>query len=127
MMLSQGAEAILVVQDDGTLVKERTSKSYRNPLLDASIRKSRTKRETNLLVKAAKLVNVPKVHPSPSSDKFSIKMEKINGLKVRDFLLQTDLDWTVVSELCEKIGMSIAKLHENDIIHGDLTTSNMIV
>jgi len=30
-------------------------------------------------------------------------------------------------QLCQKIGESIARLHNHDIIHGDITTSNMIL
>jgi Kae1-associated kinase Bud32 len=30
-------------------------------------------------------------------------------------------------EVCQTIGRNIAKLHDADIIHGDLTTSNMIL
>ena len=30
-------------------------------------------------------------------------------------------------KICEKIGENIAKLHEANIIHGDLTSSNMIL
>jgi Kae1-associated kinase Bud32 len=29
--------------------------------------------------------------------------------------------------VCEKIGESVGKLHNNNIVHGDLTTSNMIL
>ncbi|MAG50631.1 Kae1-associated kinase Bud32, partial [archaeon] len=30
-------------------------------------------------------------------------------------------------KICEKIGKNISILHDNDIVHGDLTTSNMIL
>ncbi len=125
MILSQGAEAIIRIQDDSTLVKERISKSYRHPALDYSLRKARTKREANLILKAGKLVGVPKVELS--KDKFLLKLEYLKGNKVRDFLLGNNLDMAKMSNVCEQIGASIAKLHENDIIHGDLTTSNMIL
>ena len=34
---------------------------------------------------------------------------------------------SLVQKLCEKIGTSIACLHNNDIIHGDITTSNILI
>ena len=50
-----------------------------------------------------------------------IEMEHIDGTKLRDFLHKNH------KELSKEIGKKIALLHKNDIIHGDLTTSNMIV
>lgn len=32
----------------------------------------------------------------------------------------------VEAELAEQIGAAIAKLHASDVVHGDLTTSNML-
>jgi Kae1-associated kinase Bud32 len=49
-------------------------------------------------------------------------MPFIEGKKISETL--EDLDW---EDICQKIGASIAKLHDNNIIHGDLTTSNMIL
>jgi tRNA A-37 threonylcarbamoyl transferase component Bud32 len=34
---------------------------------------------------------------------------------------------TVLDELVDKVGAYIALLHSNDQIHGDLTTSNMML
>ena len=49
-------------------------------------------------------------------------MDFINGKKLSENL--DDLDnW---KEVCLKLGENIAKLHDAGIIHGDLTTSNMI-
>jgi TP53 regulating kinase-like protein len=46
-------------------------------------------------------------------------------------VIYSDIDITKFSKLIEKIinnlGEAIAKLHNCDIIHGDLTTSNMII
>ena len=49
-------------------------------------------------------------------------MEFISGRKLSENLDELK-DW---KEVCEKIGENIAKLHDLNIIHGDLTTSNMI-
>ena len=46
----------------------------------------------------------------------------IEGKKLSENLEK--LNWKII---CKQIGISIAKLHDNNIIHGDLTTSNMIL
>jgi TP53 regulating kinase-like protein len=52
-----------------------------------------------------------------------IKMEFLDGKK-----LSKTLDKEKDSiRICKKIGENIAKLHDAGIIHGDLTTSNMIL
>lgn len=48
-------------------------------------------------------------------------MPYIEGKKLSEHLEQ--LEWR---NICKIIGNQIAKLHDNNIIHGDLTTSNMI-
>jgi len=116
-IIARGAEAVLI-EDDSTLIKERIKKGYRIPQIDENLRKMRTKHEANLIIEARRAgVPTPQVF---DVDDFSIKMQFIDGKKVKDILDE-------MPELCEEIGKSIAKLHSFNIIHGDLTTSNMIL
>jgi len=118
--IQQGAEAILIHKNN-LLLKRRTKKSYRLPILDEKIRKQRTKKEAKLLEKAEKLIPVPKIKKVDEKTK-EIDMEFIDGKK-----LSENLDKIKNAEkICKQIGENIAKLHDNGIIHGDLTTSNMI-
>jgi len=118
-IIGRGAEAILI-QEEGFLVKDRIKKSYRLPSLDEKLRKQRTKKEAKLLEKASSLIPVPKVIKTDEKEK--IEMEFIEGKK-----LSGHLDGLKDAEkICEQIGENTAKLHDADIIHGDLTTSNMI-
>jgi TP53 regulating kinase-like protein len=55
----------------------------------------------------------------------AITMEYIKGKQVKQLL--DGLPETKRQELCIKIGESIAKLHHHGLVHGDLTTSNMIL
>ncbi|MCX8158907.1 MAG: KEOPS complex kinase/ATPase Bud32 [Candidatus Pacearchaeota archaeon] len=120
-IIAKGAEAILVHKDD-KLIKKRIKKSYRIQILDEKLRKSRTKKESKLLEKASKFIPTPKIISSNENNK-EIIMEFINGKK-----LSTHLDSLPNAiEICNTIGKQIALLHDNDIIHGDLTTSNMIL
>jgi TP53 regulating kinase-like protein len=120
-ILCQGAEAI-ILQKDNQVIKNRVKKSYRLKELDEKIRKHRTKSETKLLEKASDIINTPK----PFSSEFNkIKMPFINGKKLSEHLDNFSLDKQ--KQICRQIGESISKLHDADIIHGDLTTSNMIL
>ena len=119
-IIGMGAEAVLI-HKDGKLIKIRKRKSYRLQVLDEKLRKQRTKKEAKLLEKAAKLIPVPKIFKT--DEKEEIDMEFLEGKK-----LSENLDnLKNAEEICIEIGRNIAKLHDADIIHGDLTTSNMIL
>ena len=121
-IIQQGAEAVIILEDN-SIIKRRVKKSYRLPELDERIRKSRTRSEAKILRKAALIINVPKVI-QVDDKKMNIELEHISGVKVRDLLDQDDEK--LKRKVCRELGKSIKKLHQNDIIHGDLTTSNMI-
>jgi len=122
-LIAQGAEAKLY-KDGKKLVKERISKSYRHEEIDRKIRKHNTRREKRLLEKASKIINVPKVLDYNEAE-HKVVMEFIEGETLRDVL--DNFPTKKRLELCEQLGREIAKLHNNDIIHGDLTTSNFIL
>ena len=54
-----------------------------------------------------------------------ITMQYLEGKRIKDIL--NNLDEKERKRICDMMGKSIAKLHNNDIIHGDITTSNMIL
>lgn len=117
-ILSQGAEAVLVL--DKNLVKDRIPKRYRHPRIDAELRSSRTNREAKILRKLEALG-----FPAPrlvNQKQATIEMQFLHGKRVRDAL---------TAKNCRMFGMEIGKkikmLHNAEIIHGDLTTSNMIL
>jgi len=113
-IIGRGAEAILYLNKD-KVIKKRTKKSYRHPELDESLRKFRTKREVKVL---SKLKQVPKVI---NSDQFSIEMDYVKGDLLRDIFDKKGLKY------CEQTGKIIKDMHDKGIIHGDLTTSNIII
>ncbi|MDP2673132.1 MAG: KEOPS complex kinase/ATPase Bud32 [Nanoarchaeota archaeon] len=123
-LIQQGAEAkILLDEKNSLIIKDRISKSYRHPNLDAQIRKRRTKSEAKLLTKASKIISAPKLIKTDEKEK--IEMQFINGKKLSEHLDNFALEKQ--KEICNEIGSSVAKLHKENIIHGDLTTSNMIL
>lgn len=117
-LIAQAAEAKIFREGD-SVIKDRVSKGYRHPELDKKIIKQRTKKEASILEKAAKLG----ISPKPSLVELNkIKMPFIEGKKLSQGL--ENLDY---KKICKQIGEKIATLHDNHIIHGDLTTSNMIL
>lgn len=122
-ILQQGAEA-LILQEKNLVIKKRVKKSYRIPEVDDRIRKQRTRSEGKLLKKASKLITIPEVKSVDEKTK-EINMEFIDGEKLSDHLNEFPLQKQ--KEICRQIGESVAKLHDANIIHGDLTTSNMIL
>ena len=118
-VIRQGAEAILI-KDGKFLLKERITKSYRIKEIDYDLRKLRTRNEAKLLNKVK--INAPRVYEVDETN-MTIKMEFVDGQLVKDvFDGLKNKDW-----LCKEIGRNIASLHEQNIIHGDLTTSNLIL
>ncbi len=116
-LIYQGAEA-KVYRDRDKIIKERIEKRYRLPVLDKRIRKERTKREANLLSTAKRIgVKTPLVFEVNS---FRIVMQFIEGKKVSE-ILDDNIN------LCKDIGKNVAKLHGANIVHGDLTTSNILL
>lgn len=121
LFYKKGAEAELVeniIDGKKVLEKNRIKKNYRNSKLDIAIRKTRTRSEAKLLREASVFVNVPKII-SVSEEKFQIIMEFIPGQRLKEVIENK-------KELCKIAGMEIRKLHDGGIIHGDLTTSNII-
>jgi TP53 regulating kinase-like protein len=119
-IIGRGAEAVLT-RKDSHLVKDRIKKSYRIDILDDKLRKQRTRKEAKLLAKASKLIPVPEIIKTDEKEK--IEMEFLEGKKLSEHLDELKN----AEEICKEIGENMAKLHDAGIIHGDLTTSNMIL
>ncbi len=120
MIIGQGAEAILTKINE-TVLKERVTKNYRIAELDHKLRQSRTRREAKIIEKLNSL-NIPSPKLIMMNDKtMQITMQHINGQLVKDIIHQNPEKYS------KEIGNLVGKMHSNNIIHGDLTTSNMIL
>lgn len=123
-LIAKGAESNIVegkYLGESAVLKNRIPKNYRIPEIDSKIRKSRTKLESKLLsdVKSAGIIT-PILYDVDLYEKI-ITMEKIEGEMVKDIITMESED------LAFRIGQDIAKIHSWNIIHGDITTSNMLV
>jgi Kae1-associated kinase Bud32 len=112
-IIAQGAEANIYLTKDNTIKKVRVKKNYRINEIDDELIKTRNKREKKIYEKL--IVNHPKLI---SSGEDFIEIEYLEGDILKNVF---DVNY------CEQIGEMIAKMHDNEIIHGDLTTSNMIL
>ena len=121
-IISRGAEAV-IYRDGEDVIKERLSKGYRLPEIDKRIIKRRTKSETKILRKASEIVNAPL--PKESKKENEIIIPFIEGDKLSESL--NSYPEKKQCEVMELLGKEVGKLHEKGIIHGDLTTSNMIL
>ena len=133
------------------VLKERFKKTYRHPTLDATLTKRRTRAEARMMQRlAASEVRVPAVYwPTPAeaqrrgySRKGEAKeakrlparvmaMEDVGTLSAKAFIrTQKGADETyseAAFALCRKLGAAIATMHAQDVVHGDLTTSNAML
>jgi Kae1-associated kinase Bud32 len=98
------------------VTKVRRPKGYRMQALDERIRRERTVMESRIISEARRCgVPTPIVL---DVDQFSLTMEHIEGTKLKE---------VIDPDLSETVGVLVGKLHACGIIHGDLTTSNMIL
>jgi TP53 regulating kinase and related kinases len=116
-LIAQGAEAKLF-REKNTLIKDRVKKGYRIEEIDNSLRKRRSKKEAKILEKLSKLGLCPKLL---SYEDNKIIMEYLDGITLRDYITEKNY-----KNIMKELGKKIALIHNNNIIHGDLTTSNFI-
>jgi|SRR3989338_5571332 len=119
--IAHGAEAILY-KEGNKIIKDRVRKPYRLPEIDLKLRKERIRSEAKIIRALERAgVNVPAVLKEDDKQMI-LEIEFLDGEKVRDYLERTG-DFKV----CKQIGEQTAKMHEANIVHGDLTTSNIIL
>ena len=127
-IIRKGAEAYLIKtkwQMKDAIIKYRIPKKYRIPEIDLPLRSQRTAAETKFLIDV-------KEFDFPTPDVFDVDMENamivmefINGKRLKDTM--KCLDEKTLQDIFRKTGEFVAILHQNDRIHGDLTTSNILI
>ena len=96
--------------------KRRVRKAYRRPELDARLIAERTRAEARLIASARKAGIPTPVILEITGD--TIRMERIFGSLMKD---------TLRKEHLEEAGRTVGSLHRSGIVHGDLTTNNMVM
>jgi len=128
LLIKKGAEANLYLADwhgKKVVMKKRSPKKYRPSKLDKQVRVYRTIHEPQLMHEAKKGgVPTPTIFLVDLANT-TIIMEFIEGKQLKQLLGEATEEER--QSLCLKIGELIGRLHKYGIIHGDLTTSNMIL
>ena len=126
MLIKIGAEAqlrLITWKGRRAVEKFRVPKGYRIPALDERLRTSRLRTEVKLMTEARTLgVSVPIIYDVDVVEN-KIVMEHIDGKQAKE-IISSGAD---AEDLCRGIGSIVGILHSNDMVHGDLTTSNMLV
>lgn len=133
VVIKQGAEARLykgTLFNKNVIIKQRFKKKYRHPSLDNKITHKRTLQEVRAILKCRKAgIKTPLVYFVNYINN-TIYMEEIeNSVTVRekiDAMLKCG-SRDQVRALAEKMGSIISVMHQVEIIHGDLTTSNILI
>lgn len=134
-VFKQGAEAKLTIgvyEGKPCLIKERFVKHYRLAELDKTLTKTRIKAEQKAIKRCEDAgILVPKLFNVDFNER-KIFMEYFEkAITAKEFIisiqkLQVDVE-EKLAELTKRIGEVVGKLHANNIIHGDLTTSNILI
>lgn len=156
-LIAQGAEARLykgLYLGKTTLLKERFVKNYRHSELDTRLTKDRIRAETRAIIRAKAAGKIARASPRLSLftfflffifkgiatpalylvdlDRRRIYMEYVeNATVLKQFIDKNITGKTNVDHLLDFIGRGlgtlIARMHSKHIIHGDLTTSNILL
>lgn len=127
-LIKRGAEAEIYLSEwrgRKVAIKRRIPKSYRNEKIDKRLREARTKLEAKMISEARSFgVSTPIIYDVDTKES-KIVMEYVDGERIKEALQKANEEEQ--KKLCIEIGKCVGKLHSNDLIHGDLTTSNMIL
>ncbi|XP_063629502.1 EKC/KEOPS complex subunit TP53RK-like [Cydia splendana] len=135
-LLKQGAEAKLYICNylgKPTLIKERFEKKYRQPELNVAITKERIKNEARAIVRCkAADVKTPALYLVDFQRRRIYMQHFMHSITVKDFIIDIFTKHhqngsNSLDKIAVLIGQTVRKLHDNNIVHGDLTTSNMLL
>jgi TP53 regulating kinase-like protein len=126
-LIYRGAEADIMLgewQGLDAVYKVRKPLEYRLPVIDEAIRRHRTLREAEMIHQAKKAgVDAPNLyHVDPVSA--TLVMEFVWGDRLRDLIGR--ISFEELAEVFFAFGRDVANLHSSGIMHGDLTTANVV-
>ncbi|XP_040890167.1 EKC/KEOPS complex subunit TP53RK [Toxotes jaculatrix] len=134
-LLKQGAEGrVYRTQFLGkpTIVKERFPKRYRHPVLDEKLTHRRTMQEVRSILRCRRAgISAPVVYFVDYTSHCIFLEEILGSSTVRDYIASSQQSDSCkdqeLERLAQQVGQILAKMHDEDVIHGDLTTSNMLL
>ncbi|KAJ3603005.1 hypothetical protein NHX12_030749 [Muraenolepis orangiensis] len=136
-VLRQGAEARVYRASflgRSSVVKERFSKKYRHPVLDRRLSDRRTLQEVRCILRCRRAgIPTPAVYFVDYTSHCIFMEDIVDSVTVRDHIASTQRRSDPSSALeqlvplAAKVGRVLAQMHQEDVVHGDLTTSNMLL
>ncbi|XP_004086940.1 TP53-regulating kinase [Oryzias latipes] len=134
-MLKQGAEGRVYRAEflgKPAVIKQRFPKRYRHPELDEKLTHRRTMQEVRSIARCRRAgISTPVVYFVDYSCSCIFLEEIVDSQTVRDFIASARRSSSrsdqELQRLAELTGRILAKMHDEDVIHGDLTTSNMLL
>ncbi|XP_064023978.1 EKC/KEOPS complex subunit TP53RK [Pogoniulus pusillus] len=133
-LLQQGAEAHVyrgLFLGRATVAKVRVPKRYRHPALEERLSRRRTAQEARSLLRCRRAGIAAPVVYFVDCVTNTIYLEDIVGsITVQDHIYavqRSGSDASGLLVLAEKMGEVLARMHDEDLIHGDLTTANILL
>ncbi|XP_020495231.2 EKC/KEOPS complex subunit TP53RK [Labrus bergylta] len=134
-LIKQGAEARVYRTEflgKPTIVKERFPKRYRHPALDEKLTHRRTVQEVRSILRCRKAgISTPVVYFVDYTSHCIFLEEIVGSVTVRDHIASAQQSGSrtesELEQLADRVGKILGRMHDEDVIHGDLTTSNMLL
>lgn len=128
-LIKQGAEAKLykgTYLGKSTIVKERFIKKYRQPQLDNFLTKERIRAECRAIVRCKTAgVLTPAIYLADLHRRMIFMEYFDHSITLKEFIQKADK--RQLTDIAAVIGVELAKMHCNGVIHGDPTSSNMLL
>ncbi|XP_017782550.1 PREDICTED: TP53-regulating kinase [Nicrophorus vespilloides] len=128
-LIKQGAEGRIfkgLYLGKPSIIKERFEKKYRHRELDNHLTKERIKAESKAITKCRSIgIRTPSLYLVDFNRRM-IFMEYFEAsITAKEFICTASNEF--IERISEDIGIALAKMHSNNVVHGDLTTSNILL
>ncbi|NWR82904.1 PRPK protein, partial [Furnarius figulus] len=133
-LVQQGAEAHVyrgLFLGRAAVAKLRVPKRYRHPALEERLSRRRTAQEARSLLRCRRAgIPAPAIYFVDYVTNSIYLEDIVDSITVQDHIYsvqQSGNDTSSLHSLAEKMGELLARMHDEDIIHGDLTTANLLL
>ncbi|NXY33807.1 PRPK protein, partial [Pomatorhinus ruficollis] len=133
-LVQQGAEAHVyrgLFLGRAAVAKLRVPKRYRHPALEERLSRRRMAQEARSLLRCRRAgIPAPVVYFVDYVTNSIFLEDIVDSITVQDHIYSVQKsgnDASGLQKLAEKMGELLARMHDEDIIHGDLTTANLLL